>query len=54
MRGRSPTRPATHLAPITDTGTDTGSDVHTGAHCTGEHVLSIGPHDPLVPGFVLR
>jgi proline racemase len=24
------------------------------AHRTGEHVFSIDPHDPLVPGFVLR
>ena len=24
------------------------------AYRTGEHVFSIDPHDPLVPGFVLR
>jgi proline racemase len=24
------------------------------AYRTGEHVFAIDPHDPLVPGFVLR
>jgi proline racemase len=24
------------------------------AHRTGEHVFHIDPHDPLVPGFLLR
>ena len=24
------------------------------AYRTGEHVFSVDPHDPLVPGFVLR
>ncbi len=24
------------------------------AHRTGEHVFTVDPHDPLVPGFVLR
>ncbi len=24
------------------------------AHRTGEHVFIVDPHDPLVPGFVLR
>ena len=49
-----------------DLGTDSGAalDVDgrpavipkvTGmAYRTGEHVFSIDPHDPLVPGFVLR
>ncbi len=50
MRGRSPARPATHLV----TTADTGSDFHTDAHRTGEHVSSIRPHDPLVPRSVLR